>query len=106
MNKGDSENPDVRSRYVGKEFATGVDATLYAGTPPLEALKLILGIAANHGKKMHVMLNDVKRAYFHAEAQRELYVDIPKEDPDWSPDVVGRLRLALYGTRDAAMLWQ
>ena len=41
INKGDSTNPDVRSRYVGKEFATGVDATLYAGTPPLEALKLI-----------------------------------------------------------------
>ena len=29
INKGDSTNPDVRSRYVGKEFATGVDATLY-----------------------------------------------------------------------------
>ena len=43
VNKGDSTNPDVRSRYVGKEFATGVDATLYAGTPPLEALKLIMG---------------------------------------------------------------
>ena len=36
INKGDSTNLDVRSRYVGKEFATGVDATLYAGTPPLE----------------------------------------------------------------------
>ena len=35
-----------------------------------------------------------------------MYVDIPKEDPEWTPDVVGRLKLALYGTRDAAMLWQ
>ena len=52
------------------------------------------------------MLNDVKRAYFHAEAQRKLYVDILREDHQWTPDVVGRLRLALYGTRDAAMLRQ
>ena len=35
VNKGDSTSPDIRSRYVGKEFATGVDASLYAGTPPL-----------------------------------------------------------------------
>ena len=52
------------------------------------------------------MLSDVKRAYFHAAAVRYLYVEIPQEDPDWSPDVVGRLKLALYGTRDAAKLWQ
>ena len=30
INKGDSTNPDCNSRYIGKEFATGVDATLYA----------------------------------------------------------------------------
>ena len=52
------------------------------------------------------MLSDVKRAYFNALAQRELYVDLPKEDPEYQPGWVGRLRLALYGTRDAAQLWQ
>ena len=26
VNKGDSLKPDIRSRYVGNEFATGVDA--------------------------------------------------------------------------------
>ena len=55
---------------------------------------------------MHIMLSDVKRAYFHAAAKRELYVEIPQEDPDWCPDAIGRLNLALYGTRDAAKLWQ
>ena len=39
INKGDSTNPDVRSRYVGKEFATGVDATLYAGLPPARGVE-------------------------------------------------------------------
>ena len=107
VNKGDSLKPDIRSRYVGKEFATGVDASLYAGTPPLEALKLIIGEASNDEQAgMHIMLSDVKRAYFHAAAERELYVEIPREDPDWSPDAIGKLNLALYGTRDAAKLWQ
>ena len=107
VNKGDSLKPDIRSRYVGKEFATGVDASLYAGTPPLKALKLIIGEASNDEQAgMHIMLSDVKRAYFHAAAERELYVEIPREDPDWSPDAIGKLNLALYGTRDAAKLWQ
>ena len=107
VNKGDSGKPDVRSRYVGKEFATGVDASLYAGTPPLEALKMLIGEAASRkSEKLHIMLSDVKRAYFNAAAKRELYVEIPREDPDWSPDAIGRLNLALYGPSDAAKLWQ
>ena len=107
VNKGDSVTPDVRSRYVGKEFATGADASLYAGTPPLEALKMLIGEAASKkDAKLHIMLSDVKRAYFHAAACRELYVEIPREDPDWTPDANGRFNLALYGTRDAAKLWQ
>ena len=107
VNKGDSTSPDIRSRYVGKEFATGVDASLYAGTPPLEALKILIGHAASHkADDMHITLSDFKRAYFHAAAARELYVEIPREDPAWTPDAIGRLNLALYGTRDAAKLWQ
>ena len=47
VNKGDSKSPDYRSRYVGKEFNTGVDASLYAATPPLEALKLLISTAAS-----------------------------------------------------------
>ena len=35
-----------------------------------------------------------------------MYVEIPREDPKWRPGVLGKLRLALYGTRDAASLWQ
>ena len=42
VNKGDSEQPDYRSRFVGKEFNTGApDASLFAATPPLEALKIL-----------------------------------------------------------------
>ena len=106
-NKGDTAKPDYRARFVGKEFNTGVDASLYAATPPLEALKLLIAHAASRRDQgVHVMLSDVKRAYFHALAKRELYVELPVEDAGYQEGYVGRLRLALYGTRDAASLWQ
>ena len=52
------------------------------------------------------MLSDVNRAYFHAAVRRESYVEIPREDPDWTPDAIGLLNVALYRTRDAAKLLQ
>ena len=66
VNKGDSEQPDYRSRFVGKEFNTGApDASLFAATPPLEALKLLVSEAATDmSRKTHIMRSDVKRAYF------------------------------------------
>ena len=45
-NKGDFENPNIRCRLVGKEFRTGPDDALFASTPPLEALRLIVSRAA------------------------------------------------------------
>ena len=44
VNKQDKNNPLYRSRLVGKEFNTHNDMSLYAATPPLEALRLILSI--------------------------------------------------------------
>ena len=63
---------------------------MYAGTRPSEALVLIMGMASvREGKCLHIMVNDVQRAHFHAEAKRELYVDILKEDPERIPNLVG-----------------
>ena len=108
-NKGDSANPKIRSRLVGKEFRTGPDDALFASTPPLEALRLIVSRAATvvEGEPTNeIMVNDVSRAYFYAKCTRCLYVELPKEDPEAHPDYLGRLRLCLYGTRDAALNWQ
>ena len=55
---------------------------------------------------MHLMLSYVMRAYFHAPATRELYVELPDEDPGKAQGLVGKLKLSLYGTRDAAANWQ
>lgn len=108
-NKGDSINPRIRSRLVGKEFRTGPDDALYASTPPLEALRLVLSKAATvveGEEKNDIMINDVSRAYFYAKSTRCMYIEIPPEDPKTHPDDLGRLRLCLYGIRDAALNWQ
>jgi len=112
VNKGDERNPLHRSRFVGKEFNDGKDATLFAATPPLEALRLLVSEAATddggHHRKV-IMINDVARAYFEAKATRQLCVELPEEDKteeDHYEDRVALLLKSLYGTRDAALNFQ
>ena len=64
--------------------------------------------SGDRSNDVHIMLSDVKRAYFDALARRELYVEVPHEDPGYIEGqcIAGRLRLALYRTRDAAQLFQ
>ena len=47
---------------------------------------------------------DVRRAYFHAKARREVHVSLPPED--WEDGKCGKLQKAMYGTRDAAQNWE
>ena len=109
-NKGDDENPVYRSRLVGKEFNDGSMDGIFAGTPPLEALRYIIheaatveGMKSKHMKV--VMINDVARAFFEAKATRQVCVELPSEgltEEDRKKDLVGILNMSLYGTRDAA----
>ena len=46
INKGDDENENYRSRVVGKEFNDGSMEGIFAGTPPLEALRYLVHEAA------------------------------------------------------------
>ena len=67
VNKGDALDVNYRSRFVGREFNVGRDDALYAPTPPLEALRLIVSYTAAqplNGKRRIIMINDVRRAYF------------------------------------------
>ena len=64
-NKGDIDNPKIRSRLVGKDFRIGPDDELFASTPALEVLRLIVSRAATAGpgeEKKEFMINDVSRA--------------------------------------------
>lgn len=111
-NKGDMDNPAYRSRLVGMEFKTGRCDELYASTPPLEALRMIVSWAATvddgtrGAARRQVMVNDVSRAYFYAKCSRDIYVELPPEDPHYGKGLLGKLNLSLYGTRDAALNWQ
>ena len=86
VNKGDTIHPEYRSRLVAQEIKTDKREDLFAATPPLEAKKLLMSLAVTEGigyragkkkKGMRLDFIDVRRAYFHAEARRPVYVRLP-----------------------------
>ena len=102
VNKGDATDTNYRSRLVGREFNVGRDDVLYAATPSLEALSLVISHAATHshsGSRRGVMVNDARRADFYAKIQRDVYIELPEED-EMHGKMLGKLKLCLYGTRD------
>jgi len=112
INKGDSKNPNYRSRFVGKEFNNGAEDNLFAATPPLEALRLLVSeLATEHEDEKEndnvMMVNDVARAFFEAWTERDICIELPDEDrEEGEGDMVGKLQKSLYGTRDAAANFQ
>ena len=66
INKGDQQHPNYRSRLVAREINTHKRDDLFAATPPLEALKLIIAMTATANKGEVIMVNDISRAFFHA----------------------------------------
>ena len=114
INKGDDSDRRYRSRYVAKEFRRGGTATtaeMFAATPPLEAVRILLSIASTkasahtNGKEHKLMTMDVSRAYFYAPAIRPLYVELPAEEGVDLSLHCARLNYSLPGTRDAAHNW-
>ena len=86
---------------------------LFAATPPLECLKMLLSFAVTEkigyqpGHKesgMKLDFIDVKKAYYSANARRELYIELPEGDRE--PGMVGKCNKAVPGTRDAAQCWE
>ena len=114
INKGDDVNIEYRSRLVAQELKKySVAEDLFAATPPLEAKKILFsmavteGIGYTYGQKcngMKIDFIDVRRAYFHADARRKVYVKLPPEDDE--PGMCGMLLKSMYGTRDAAQNWE
>ena len=49
INKGDSVNPEYRSRLVAKDFKDDNRLDLFAATPPLEALKCLISMWMTEG---------------------------------------------------------
>ena len=99
-NKGTFECPNVRSRWVAKEYNTGPRPDLFSATSPLEGVKLVILEAASCNQKGTVLLViDVRTAYFYAKARRRV-----RGRP--GSRQCGLLRKSLYGTLDAAQNWE
>ena len=82
INKGDEQNPEYRSRLVAQGIHNSKRDDLFAATPPLEALEIVLSIltSTKQNNKWKLDSIDVRRAYFHAPARRQIYVNVPPVD--------------------------
>ena len=106
INNGDVDQPNYRSRLVAREINTHKREDLFAATPPLEALKVVLSLVSSGNKGEILMIHDISRAFFHAPAKRRVYVQLAAEDQGpGEENLCGRLNFSMYGTRDAAQNW-
>ena len=63
-----------------------------------------IGFEPNKKRQMKMDFIDVRRAYFHADAIRDVYIELPSE---FAKDgLCGKLLKSMYGTRDAAQNWE
>jgi hypothetical protein len=104
VNKGDATKPLIRSRFVVKEIATYKSDDFFAATPPLEALRLLLSVAASSGHDIKIEVLDARKAHLHAFAERTVFTQLPPEVGE--PGYCARLVRCLYGTRDAPKRWE
>ena len=94
VNNGDDGNPKYRSRLVAREIRMAGEDTIFAPTPPLESLRIVLSYATtdfqNEPKKiydpksphrMQVLAIDISRAYFNAVTPEDepTFVEFPPE---------------------------
>ena len=110
VNKGIREEPNIRCRLVGREFADkGNRDDLFAGTPPLVTIRLLLSLLAKRAfdeEDIGGMVIDVQGAFLYGKTKRNVYIWLPSEDPNSKLGLMGKLDKAMYGTRDAPQVWQ
>ena len=101
----------VRSRLVAKDFKPKTKADdvggMFAGTPPLEAIKMVImhaAVSSRRGNKRKVMFIDIKKAHLYAPMVGEEYVDLPPERAE--EGMCAKLLYTLYGMRVAASNWE
>ena len=107
-NKGSVADQVVKCRLVAQELGYGQRMDeLFSGTPSLMVVKVALAHAAKGGQNRGLMFMDVKGAFLYGECRRKIYIELPSQDPRHGDGgLVGMLRKAMYGTRDAPQIWQ
>ena len=97
------------------------EEAIFAPTPPLDALRTVLGATATGWKsarphtrdpeseqRTQVSFIDVSQTYFNARRYPNVdpvYADLLARDPGKARDMVGLVLVHLYGTRAAADGW-
>ena len=111
VDKGDINRPNYRSRLVVQEVRSSEIEAIFAATPPLESIRMLLSLQRSgnerdhKGRRKKVMFLDVRRAHWTAKIFRLVYVQLPDE-AGVGPGKCGRLNKAMYGCRDAAACWE
>ena len=115
MNKGDDANPKIRSRLVAREIRMKGEEAIFAPTPPLEFLRMVLSHATTQfpnektrvwdgesPDRQMIYFMDISRAYFNAKVDESdpVYVDLLPELAQ--PGMCAMLQRHMYGTRRAA----
>ena len=110
-NKGGKTTMNIRARLVATEVRKrGVDS-IFCATPPLESLRALVAQLTSEcpdgqADPWRVALGDVSRAHFYADAVRDVFIRLPREDPRSSmPGACGKLGKTMYGTLDAGAQW-
>ena len=93
-NHGDNACPKIRSRLVAREMRLPGEEAVFAPTPPLETLRMVLSHAVTHfdgepekiydpnsEHRQHVLLIDIRQADFNAPTSDEkpTYVELPPD---------------------------
>ena len=107
-----------RSRLVCREIKREKDRDeqlgpedVFSPMPPLEGLKMLVStMMTGHDDGHHadgpfeMATWDVSRAHFCGEARRWIYTYLPEGHEQVGK--LARLRRSMYGTRDAASIWE
>ena len=116
VNKGDDGCPTIRSRLVAREIRNAGSESVFAPTPPLEALRTILSLATtrlpgdehnvwdgDHRDRMQISLVDISRAYFNARTDPSCptFVQLPPEHAATGKGKVRRVLKHMHGTQRA-----
>ena len=77
--------------------------------PPLEGLKTLLSLMttlkkSSRGSALIIRLLDILRAHFYGLAERDVFVELPEGDRQ--DGFCRKLQKSMYGTRDAASIWE
>ena len=100
VNKGGEDKMEVRSRLVARDFK-GNDKDrddLFAGTPPLEAKRMLLSRAATRrtdGKQRKLLFIDARKAHLNPRCEQDVYIELPAEAGS-KPGMCGKLEFWLW----------